>query len=73
LGWSDLNRLERIPMADDQDKKDEIQGRLIGAGSVLGVGIGAAVGAATGNLGTGIWIGAVIGVGLGMLAGILRK
>lgn len=42
-------------------------GMLVGAGSVLGVGIGAAVGTAMDSLGTGIWIGAVIGVGLGML------
>lgn len=54
-------------MSDERDDKNENQGRLIGAGSVLGVGIGAAVGAATGDLGTGIRIGAVNGVGLGML------
>ena len=60
-------------MSDERDDKNENQGRLIGAGSVLGVGIGAAVGGATGDLGTGIWIGAVIGVGLGMLVGALRR
>jgi len=46
---------------------------LVGAGAVLGVGIGAAVGTAIDDLSTGIWIGAVIGVGLGMLVSYFRQ
>ena len=60
-------------MSGEKDEKNENQGLLIGAGSVLGVGISAAVGAATGDLGTRIWIGAVIGVGFGMLVLALRR
>jgi hypothetical protein len=37
-------------MADDQDTKDEMQGRLIGAGAVLGVGIGVGLGMLVGIL-----------------------
>tara|TARA_Y100001934_G_C12269705_1_gene734246 strand:- start:334 stop:489 length:156 start_codon:yes stop_codon:yes gene_type:complete len=48
---------------------------LIGAGVILGGGIGAAIGVARPDLGTstGLWIGGMIGLGLGMLASYMRS